>query len=91
MINLGEDHADDQRRAGKALQLLLAPLFGQRPFPLLGQIGEIFADLDARIAAIEDKTPGCQAAMIGHPRGDADHGFDLRIAWTVKANGGIVG
>ena len=50
------------------------------PSRLLGQIGQPFADLFARLAAIEDEAPRLQPAVIGHARGDAKHRLDLGIA-----------
>jgi len=45
----------------------------------LGERGELFADPDALIAAIEDEAPRLHAPVVGHPAGDADQSLDLGI------------
>ena len=60
------DHADDQRRAGESLELLLAAAIGQRAVALLRPCGQKLADAFARRTAIDDEAPGRELAMVGH-------------------------
>src|SRR5690606_19486997 len=72
---------NDQRGARETGEFLVAPAFRQRPFPLLGKRGKPAADLNTRLAAVEDEAPGSQPAMVRYARSNLDEGCDLSVVW----------
>ena len=75
------DHRDHQRRARQPLAFEF-DLLGRGVGPIGAEgLGNYRAGGEARIARKHDETPGCQLAVVRHPRSNAQQRVDLGLIW----------